>query len=276
MRWMALAMGVAACVPPADQTPSYYPQPAQQQPYGQAQPADPYPQPQSAPPQQSRPSVAAANSLHCGELLGACSQCPAGGDCVLRCVQERGTPRAQWDYSAIAGCAHVQGCTTAACVEQGCSAQMAACRADQSTPSDPMAPVPFVGEWSSGGVSLVGFYSPATGFTPGTSTGDSYRFDPGGEYEHGAMLQTQMSTCSMAVFEWTKGHYTVQGDQLTLVETEHRHREGTTCNHTGSASKEPPEKHTYKIRLFPSEFTGAPRLSLYENGQEVSRELEHR
>ena len=262
--------------PPPQQYPPQQQYPQQQ--YPQQYPQQQYPQQQpSYPPQYPSPAQQAATNLRCGQLLTDCYRCTSGADCAARCVQASGTPRAQWLHLAIAACAKAQNCSVGSCIEQGCAPQMAACRADASGPGDPMLPVPFEGEWFYGGVSIVGFYSATTGWSPAASKGGSFKFMSNGTYEHALLLETQSYGCAYGAAEWTTGTFTMQGNQLSLAETQHKVRSAGACGaQTSSASNAPLEKHVYVMQFLPDPFSGEPQMTLYENGTAISNPYSHR
>lgn len=273
MRAAWLACVLVACVPPAtDPQPGYYPQPTYQQPYPQQQYAQPQ-QPQYAQPQPQQPYAppqpqVAATGLTCGQVL---TECYRGGTDPNRCAQERGTPRAQWLIMAIAKCATVQMCKVGSCVEQGCPQPLALCRADRSTPSDPVAQVAFEGvEWYTGGVSLMGFYSPTTGFDPGMSSGSSWKFE-NGTFQKGAMLSTRMYTCGMNTFIWTTGRYKLEGDTLTVVEEHSKVKVDDSCSNKHEQYEGKHDTQVFRVAVEPDDFFAKPELVFYENGKEYAR-----
>lgn len=307
-RILVLIVVVATACVPTNPQPSYYTQP-QSYPQAQGYPQPGYPQqgdpqqgdPQQGDPQQSYPQPQGGDSwqqqqqapgpveppsyapappsagLRCGQLLTDCYRCTNGPDCAQRCVAERGTPRAQWLHLAIAVCARVQQCKVGWCVEQGCRAQMATCRADTADASASAAPVAFEGEWSSGSVSVVGFYSAASGFTPASSSGESLRFDNNGHYEQAIMIKTTSYACGAGTFGYRTGRYTFDGTRLTLREEKSKVNAANGCSGGREAHDVPLETHVYTVQILPSDFGGDPEMHLLDvNGQEVTRPLRHR
>jgi len=210
-----------------------------------------------------------AAKLTCTQAMQTCF---ATND-AARCVAERASPSAQWWISAISQCAAVQNCKVAWCVEQGCPTVMAKCRAD--TPDSPL-PYTFEGEWSYGSVSTVGFYSPSTGWNPGSSTGSSYNFKKDGTYEYAIMMQSRTYTCGAGAFAWTTGRYQVQGNQLTLVEKVSKLSTADSCSNKRAAQDVKPGTQTFQVVISPSDFTGEPRLTLYKDGKPYSQPYSHR
>jgi hypothetical protein len=285
MRSIVVGMVLVGCAPASTQPqPSYFSQPQQpppvyapdpdaEAPYEGDEPAG-YPQepgpassPSGYPP---APAPAANRLLRCGELITACS----GGD-TNACVQTRGTPRAQWLVLGIAKCAASQGCTVQWCIEQGCSTSMALCRADASDATTPAAPVGLDGEWHYGGVSVVGFYSPSSGFTPGSSKGGALKFYPDGRYEQALMLDTVAYGCASGAFAWRTGRWGVDGDQLTLREAESKVNSADGCSGKASAKSVPLETRVYTVQILPSSFGSEPQLFLVQNGQVMSGPYKH-
>jgi len=254
----ALLVIMVACVPPAtDPQPSYYTQPQYQQ--------QPYAQPQYQQPPQPAP---AATSLSCGQTL---AECWRGVGDPNACIQQRGTPRARWILWGIAKCAKFQGCKNGPCIEQGCKDALAVCRADTSTANDPVAPAAFEGvEWYSGGVSLMGFYSPTTGFDPGMSSGSSWKFEKG-KFTKAAMLSTRMYTCGMKSFFYTTGRYTLEGDTLKVVDEHMKVKIDDSCSNKHDEYEGKHDTHVFKIAFEPDDFFAQPELVFYENGKEYER-----
>jgi len=215
------------------------------------------------------PKPAPPPKLTCTQAMQTCFQTSD----AARCVAERASPTAQWWIAAISQCAAVQNCKVAWCVEQGCPTVMAKCRAD--APDSPL-PYSFEGEWSYGSVSAMGFYSPSTGWNPGSSSGSSYNFKKDGTYEYAIMLQSRTYTCGAGAFGWSTGRYQLQGDRLTLVEKESKLSTADSCSNKRAAQTVQPQTQTFQVVISPNDFTGEPRLTLYKDGKPYSQPYSHR
>lgn len=88
-----------------------------------------------------------------------------------------------------------------------------------------------IGHWRSGSISSISFYNRATGvWAPPSGIGMAYSFEPDGTYTNAQLLQTSMYGCTTTFFSWRAGKYIVQGNQVTLTETESSSKQTDTCN----------------------------------------------
>jgi hypothetical protein len=79
-----------------------------------------------------------------------------------------------------------------------------------------------------------------------------------------------MAACGMSAFRWSTGRYTLEGNQIKIVEQQAKMRSANGCAGSARASDSPLETHVYTLAIQPSDFMGTPELVISENGQAIS------
>lgn len=108
-------------------------------------------------------------------------------------------------------------------------------------PTFAAGPVPneLLGNWGRGTVSTVDFYNRATGnWAPPSGSGSSYTFNPDGSFELGIMAQTSSYVCTMTLFSYKSGSYSVEGDLIVLSPSVNKFKSQDTCNEKWNYERE--------------------------------------
>ena len=102
---------------------------------------------------------AKAGGLSCLQILQCIVECAeTDAACPDACV-ERGTPEAQTNVTAFAGCIEAEKCTEASCVQEKCAKSLCACTASSAPRSGGGQPLPAAVPGGSVPAELVGVWS---------------------------------------------------------------------------------------------------------------------
>jgi hypothetical protein len=113
------------------------------------------------------------------------------------------------------------------------------------------SPADLIGEWSKSRISTVDFVNPNTG-SHADPSGErlNVRFFPDGHYKLGWLLQSSLYSCSSSVFGLKTGVYAVQGNAITMKDTDSVLTSRDTCHREWNYEKHPPlRESTYQWRL---------------------------
>jgi uncharacterized protein (DUF2141 family) len=125
-------------------------------------------------------------------------------------------------------------------------------------PSNPLTtPVPtnpsnpLVGNWYQGSSSGVDYYNPSTGsWAPPSGSGFRFTFNPDGTYEYSGLMQSSLYNCTMTVFGYETGKYSLQNDILVLTQNVSKMKSQDTCNSDFNYEKDVPLETDYRLVRF--------------------------
>jgi hypothetical protein len=142
-------------------------------------------------------------------------------------------------------------------------------RAVNNRPSSSSAPI--IGKWYSGSGSGVNFYNPSTGqWAAPSGTGSSYEFFPDGRYVQAGLLQSSMYSCTMTVFVYETGRWSLQGNTILFSPISGRVKSQDNCNRSFNYEKPKDlKKHSATISFRPNEYSGEEQLCLTDENGEV-------
>jgi UDP-N-acetylglucosamine transferase subunit ALG13 len=126
-------------------------------------------------------------------------------------------------------------------------------------PSNPLTtPAPtsptsnaLVGNWYQGSSSGVDYYNPSTGsWAAPSGSGFRYTFNADGSYEYSGLIQSSLYNCTMTVFGYETGTYSLQNDILVLVQKVSKMKSQDTCNSDFNYEKDVPLEVAYRLLRF--------------------------
>lgn len=118
--------------------------------------------------------------------------------------------------------------------------------APSSTPANAL-----VGNWYQGSSSGVDYYNPSTGsWSPPSGSGFRYTFNADGTYEYSGLIQSSLYNCTMTIFGYETGTYSLQNDILVLTQKVSKMKSQDTCTSDFNYEKDVPLETDYRLLRF--------------------------
>jgi hypothetical protein len=107
------------------------------------------------------------------------------------------------------------------------------------------------GEWFLSHVSSIQYVNPGTGsYADPSGERLVFRFDPDGHYKSGYFVQSSLYGCTMTIFGYRTGSYTIDGDRLTFTEKTYSLTSKDNCHAEWNYEKHPPlQQRSFRWRL---------------------------
>jgi Chaperone for protein-folding within the ER, fungal len=120
------------------------------------------------------------------------------------------------------------------------------------------------GNWYQGSSSGVDYYNPTTGsWAAPSGSGFKYVFNPDGSYDYSGLMQSSLYSCTMSIFGYETGIYTVQDQMLVLTPQVNKLKSEDNCHEDFNYERDEPLEPEYKLFQFgQDEFTGEVTLEL--------------
>jgi uncharacterized protein (DUF2141 family) len=107
------------------------------------------------------------------------------------------------------------------------------------------------GNWYQGSSSGVDYYNPSTGsWAAPSGSGFRFTFNPDGTYEYSGLIQSSLYNCTMTVFGYETGSYSLQNDILVLTQNVSKMKSQDTCNSDFNYEKDVPLETDYRLVRF--------------------------
>jgi len=98
-----------------------------------------------------------------------------------------------------------------------------------------------VGEWYLSHASSIQYVKPSTGsYSSPSGERLAFRFYPDGHYKSGYLVQSSLYGCTMTVFGYKTGSYSIDGDRLTFTEKSYSLTSKDNCHAEWNYEKHPP------------------------------------
>jgi hypothetical protein len=112
------------------------------------------------------------------------------------------------------------------------------------------------GEWYLSHASSIQYVNPNTGsYSSPSGERLAFRFYADGHYKSGYLVQSSLYGCTMTVFGYKTGSYSVDGERLTFTEKSYSLSSKDNCHSEWNYEKHPPlQQRTYRWRLVRNQY----------------------
>lgn len=108
-----------------------------------------------------------------------------------------------------------------------------------------------MGAWYQGSSSGVDYYNPSTGsWAAPSGSGFRFTFNADGTYEYSGLMQSSLYNCTMTVFGYETGNYSLQNGILVLTQNVSKMKSQDTCTSDFNYEKDVPLETNYRLVHF--------------------------